>query len=209
MTRLLRVLLMAGGLAAGALGWGAQAATEPAPGVRPRVVFDAAGKPMFVGVAGWTETARSEIDGRQVFAYRFPMAGTDGKEGVVRVMLKTISRSAKFADLNAEEKIAVESARDAAIQHMMDEVDAMPGVEFLSGGTQFIFTAMEDGKRWYHVHYVIVKGIDQPGNPLRPAVAIDLRCRNAVDVESPYFEASTQALEDFCRDAVLDINKTD
>ena len=209
MTALLRVLLMAGGIAAGAIGLGAHAATETAPGTRPRVVFDAAGKPMFIGVRGWTEVARREEDGRQVVKYRFPLAGIDAGQGVLRVMVKTIARSAKFADLSPEEKGATEAARDAAIQHMMDEVDAMPGVEFLSGGTQFIFTAMEDGKRWYYVHYVMVKGIDQPGNPLQPAVAIDLRCRHAVDVDSPQYEASTQVLDDFCRDAVLDINKTD
>lgn len=209
MTRLLRVLSMAGGIAAGAIWLGAHAATEPAPGPRPKVVFDGAGKPVFVGVLGWTETRRGEQDGRQVATYRFPQAGSDGKDGVLRVMLKTIARSSKFADLSAEEKIAMESARDAAIQRMMDEVDAMPGVEFLSGGTPFTFTAIEDGKRYYYAHYVIVKGIDQAGNPLRPAVAIDLRCRNAMDVESPRYEASTQVLDDFCRDAALDINKTD
>jgi hypothetical protein len=209
MTRLLRVLCMAGGIAAGAMALGAQAASQPAPGPRPRVVFDAAGKPMFIGVAGWTEIARSEADGHQIATYRFPLAGIQGSEGVLRVMVKTIARSARFADLNADEKGATEAARDAAIQHMIDEVDAMPGVDFLSGGTHFIFTALEDGRRWYYVHHVMVKGIDQPGNPLQPAVAIDLRCRNAVDVDSPQFEASTQALDDFCRDALFDINKTD
>lgn len=209
MSSLLRALLVVGGLTAGTIGPGAQAASDLAPGARPRIVFDAAGKPMFIGVAGWVELSRGEKDGRQVVEYRFPQAGSEGKEGVLRVMLHTIARSTKFADLKPEEKIAVESARDAAIQHMMDEVDAMPGVDFLSGGTQFTFTALEDGKRYFYVHYVNVKGVDQPGNTLRPAIAIDFRCRNAVDVESPRHDASIESVEEFCRDALLDINKTD
>jgi hypothetical protein len=213
MSRLLRVLLVLGGLAVAALGSGAQAATPagavPSPGARPQVVIDAAGKPVFVGVAGWTELSRGEKDGMQVVEYRFTQAGTEGKQGVLRVMLKQIARSVRFADLSAEEKNGVETARDAAIQHMMDEVDAMPGVDFLSGGTQFTFTAMDEGKRYYYVHYVSVKGIDQAGSALRPAIAIDFRCRNAIEVDAPGYVASTEALDDFCRDALLDINKTD
>jgi hypothetical protein len=213
MNRLLRVLLMLGGVAACTIGIGAQAASDPAPGAapgaRPQVVFDPAGKPRFFGVQGWTEVSRSEKDGRQVVEYRFPQAGVEGKEGLLRVMLQKIARSTSFADLSADEKIAVEAARDAAIQHMMDEVDAMPGVDFLSGGTQFTFTAMDEGKRYYYVQYVSVKGIDQAGNPLRPAVAIDFRCRNAIEVDAPGYEASIEVLDDFCRDALLDINKTD
>jgi len=209
MNPLLRVLLVVGGLAAGALAVGARAADEPVPGPKPKVVFDAAGKPMFIGAAGWTEIGRSEKDGRQVVEYRFPQPNAGGKQGVLRVMAHTIARSVKFADLSAEEKGAVESARDAAIQHMMDEVDAMPGLDFVSGGTQFIYTALEGTDRYDYVQYVVVNGIDQPGNKLRPAVAIDFRCRGAIPYGGAGFEEAVVGLEDFCRDALLDINKTD
>ncbi|QEI06032.1 hypothetical protein FXN63_09425 [Pigmentiphaga aceris] len=209
MSPLLRVLLVVGGVAAGVLAVGARAASEPAPGDRPRVVFDAAGKPKFIGMAGWVELSRTEQDGRQVVEYRFPQPGTNGQEGILRVMLQTVARSTRFADLSPDERIAVEASRDAAVQHMMDEIDAMPGVDFLSGGTQFTFTALDDAKRYYYVHHFAMKGIDQPGNKLRPAVTIDFRCRNAIEVATPGYDTSIEPFEEFCRDALLDINKPD
>ena len=159
---------------------------------------DATGQPDFTPPASWELAARSEKDGRRVLEYRFALSGESGAKAVARLSLWKLARSTRLADLTPSEVTAVEHGRDAAFAAREKEVDGLPGVRFLSGGTQFIYTALEGDRRFHYVHFVGVTGIPDPRTDLRSAIAVDLRCRNALDEEAQAHAAAAEALEAAC-----------
>jgi len=174
-----------------------------ASGTDAALSMDAAGLPEFTPPPGWEVAVRSEQDGRRVFEYRFDLPGQAGAKAVARVSLWKLARSTKLADLTPAEVTAVERGRDAAFAAREKEVDGLPGVHFESGGTQFSYTALEGGRRFHYVHYVGVTGVNDARSDLKPAIAIDLRCRNAVDEDSPEHTAAAKAVETVCYELML------
>lgn len=165
--------------------------------------IDAHSLPDFTPLPGWEAAARSEQDGRRVLEYRFELPGKPGAKAVARVSLWKLARSTKLADLTPAEAAAVERGRDSAFAAREKEVDSLPGVHFESGGTQFSYTALEGDRRFHYVHYVAVKGVSDPRSDMKPAIAIDLRCRNAVDEDSPEHAAAAEAVEAVCYELML------
>jgi hypothetical protein len=165
--------------------------------------MDDGGLPDFTPPSGWEVAGRSERNGRRVLDYRFDLPGKSGAKAIVRVSLWKLARSIKLADLTPAEVTVVERGRDAAFAAREKEVDGLAGVHFESGGTQFNYTALEAGRRFHYVHYVGVTGVSDAKGDLKPAVAIDLRCRNAVDEDNPDHAVAAKAVEAVCYELML------
>lgn len=168
-----------------------------------RLFIDPAGQAQFRPPAGWTPLSTAEAQGKRFFFYSYALPGVKGARAVARVSLKPVSRSVRLADLTPEEQKAAEHASSAAIEDMQREVDAMPGLDFLAGGTQYIYTALEDGQRFHYSQFINVKGVTREDQALRPAVAIGLRCRNAVAEGAPGAARAAEALEASCYQTML------
>lgn len=170
-----------------------------------KIYVDTADKPIFDAPKGWTLESERQQNGKRYLSYRFAMDNVQGNRGLIEIALRKIAPASRFADMTPEMAAATEKARDEAMFSLFSDVEAMPGVDFLSGGTQAIYTATDAGKRYYNVQYIMVKGVPQEGNPFKPAVTIGVRCRNAVDVTFANQEATHDALETFCRDFVTGV----
>lgn len=168
-----------------------------------RLFIDPAGQAQFRPPAGWKPLSTAEAQGKRFFFYSYALPNVKGARAVARVSLKPVSRSVRLADLTPEEQKAAEHASSAAIEDMQREVDAMPGLDFLAGGTQYIYTALEDGQRFHYSQFINVKGVSQKDQALRPAVAIGLRCRNAVAEGAPGAARAAEALEASCYQTML------
>lgn len=190
-----------------ALAWVAGPCVAAAPaGEDPRqarLSIDPAGQAQFRPPAGWTPLSMAEGEGKRFFFYSYALPGVKGARAVARVSLKPVSRSVRLADLTPDEQKAAERASSAAIEDMQREVDAMPGLDFLAGGTQYIYTALEDGQRFHYAQFINVKGVTRPGQDLRPAIAIGLRCRNAIAEGAPGAAQAAEALEASCYETML------
>jgi hypothetical protein len=159
---------------------------------------DADGQPDFTPPTGWEVAARSQQDGRRVLEFGFSLPGETGAKAVARVTLWKLARSTRLADLTPLEAAAVERGRDAAFAAREKEVETLPEVHFLSGGTQFVYTALEGSQRFRYAHFVGVTGVPDAKTDLKSAIAVDLRCRNAIDEETSGHEAAAEALETTC-----------
>lgn len=197
----LRSLLFLCGLASAGLCTAADPASDDAR--QARLFIDAAGQAQFKPPAGWTPLSTAEGEGKRFFFYSYPLPGVKGARAVARVSLKPVSRSVRLADLTPEEQKVAERASSAAIEDMQREVDAMPGLDFLAGGTQYTYTALEDGKRFHYSQFINVKGVTRKDEALRPAVAIGLRCRNAIAEGAPGAAKAAEALEASCYQTML------
>ncbi|WP_144640207.1 hypothetical protein [Bordetella genomosp. 13] len=165
----------------------------------------AGGKPVFQPPGDWRTVSQWDKEGTHYAEYRFPLKSVAGQFAVARLSLRLLARSIDYADLPAEEARALEHASDEAIQDTMREVEGMPGMEFEAGGAQLIYTALENGKRYHYVQFISVKGVTQDGSEAKPAVAVGLRCRSAVDEDSPQRAAAAEELESRCYDLLADL----
>lgn len=168
-----------------------------------RISIDKSGKPVFDAPPNWKLSSRSEKEGKQYAEFTFPLMATPGKRAIARVELYQVARSVKLADLNPEEAKTADRARSVALAALDKEVDAMPGMEFEAGGTQYIYTAMDGGKRYHYVQYINIRGVVQAGNDLKPALAVGLRCRSSVDETAPTHDSAAEELEARCYDLML------
>ncbi|SAI73973.1 Uncharacterised protein [Bordetella ansorpii] len=201
-----RRTVLASALVAGVLG--ASPALSAEIGVTGSLTF-AGGKPVFVPPADWRLVSQSDQDGTQYAEYRFPLQSVSGQFAVARLSLRTLAPSVNYADLPPEEARALEHASDEAIQNTMREVENMPGMEFEAGGAQLIYTALDNGKRYHFVQFISIKGVTEEGREQKPAVAVGLRCRSAVDEASPQRAAAAEELESRCYDLLADLGSVE
>lgn len=185
-----------------AVGLLASAAPAWSADATPARLYMANGKPAIQPPSDWTQVSQREENGKRYTEYRFPLKAAAGQFAAARVSLDLLARSVRFADLPAEEARALEQASDEAIQQTMREVQSMPGMEFEAGGAQLIYTALDAGKRYHYIQFISVKGVAQEGSALAPAVAVGLRCRSAVDEDSPQRLAAAEELESRCYDVL-------
>lgn len=168
-----------------------------------RLFIDPVGQAQFRPPAGWKALSTSEGQGKRFFFYSYALPGVKDARAVARVSLSPVARSVRLDDLTPDEQRAAERASNAAIEDMQREVDAMPGLDFLAGGTQYIYTALENGQRFHYSQFINVKGVTQKDQALRPAVAIGLRCRNAIAEGAPGAAKAAEALEASCYETML------
>lgn len=197
-----RRTVLASALVAGVLG--AAPALSSEVNATGRLVF-ADGKPVFQPPADWRPVSQWDKEDTHFAEYRFALKSVAGQFAVARLSLRPLARSVDYADLPPEEARALEHASDEVIQDTMREVESMPGMEFEAGGAQLIYTALDNGKRYHFVQFISVKGLTQEGSELKPAVAVGLRCRSAVDETSPQRVAAAEELESRCYDLLAEL----
>lgn len=165
--------------------------------------IDSAGKIVHTPPKAWKAVSSSDKDGKRLLEYRFEQPATPGQYAYVRLSLKPIVPSSKYKDLTPEQTRVAQGALDAALKDMSAEIDAMPGMKFISGGTQAIYTAEENGKRFHYMQFVNLLGVERLDSDIKPLYAVGLRCRNAVDESAPGHAAAAEQLDALCYDIML------
>jgi hypothetical protein len=185
---------------------GMLAITTPGHAAESRIKalhIDAAGKIVHTPPKAWKAVSSSDKDGKRVLEYRFEQPATPGHYAYVRLSLKPVVPSSKYKDLTPEQTRIAQGALDAALKEMRAEIDAMPGMKFISGGTQAIYTAEENGKRFHYMQFINLLGVERLDSDIKPLFAVGLRCRSAVDESAPEHQAAAEQLDALCYDIML------
>jgi hypothetical protein len=164
---------------------------------------DLAGKVVHTPPKAWTPVSSSEKDGKLVLEYRFEQPATPGHYAYVRLSLRQIVPSSKLKDLTSDQAQVAQGALGAAVKEMSAEIDAMPGMKYISGGTQAIYTAEEQGKRFHYMQFINLLGVERLDSDRKPLFAVGLRCRSAVDESAPNKRAADDQLDSLCYDIML------
>jgi hypothetical protein len=165
--------------------------------------IDMGGKIVHKPPQAWKLLSSSDSDGKRVLEYRFEQPATPGHYAYVRLSLKPIVPSSRFKDLTPEQTQVAQGALGAAVKEMSAEIDAMPGMKFISGGTQAIYTAEEQGKRFHYMQFINLLGVERLDSDIKPLFAVGLRCRSAVDENAPDHKAADDQLDSLCYDIML------
>jgi hypothetical protein len=167
--------------------------------------IDPTGNVVHTPPKAWKAVSTSDKDGKRLLEYKFEQPATPGHYAYVRLSLKQIVPSSKYKDLTPEQTRTAQGALDAALKEMQTEIDAMPGMTFISGGTQAIYTAEESGKRFHYMQFVNLLGVERLDSDIKPLYAVGLRCRSAVDESAPDHQAAAEQLDSLCYQIMLGV----
>ena len=169
-----------------------------------RITLDAKGSAILHPPRGWTLIRQWDKDGRRHASYAFPLRSAPGSKAVADVTVWQVARAIAYSDLKPDEVKRLEAAGSELFAEVYRSMEEMPGVDLVSGGSQFIYTAIaEDGKRYLYQQRMAVIGVDQEGNSLRPAFSTQMRCRNALDQQSRNHEKAGDEMNKVCADAMF------